>query len=93
MTPSAADWRASTLKPTIIPGRWTFESCSTGSGSRTALDATITTRPHPRSRIPGSSRWRIVIGESTSVRCALCHSSRVKPSGSWFGGGPPVLAM
>ena len=33
----------------------------------------------------------IAIGESSSVRCAASHCSRVKLSGS-PAGGPPVLA-
>ena len=93
VTPLPANCFASTLKPTTMPGRWALESCSALIGSCTALDWTATTRPQPRSAICGSRRPRIVIGASTSVRCAASHCSRVKASGSGFGGGPPVLAM
>ena len=92
VTPSPARLRASILNAATRPGRCALESWSAAIGSRTALDDTDDDRPQPRSRIPGSSRSRNAIGESTSVRCAASHCSRVKPSGSGPVGGPPVFA-
>ncbi len=66
---------------------------STGIGSRTDVEAIPTTRPQPRSRIPGTTRPSSVIGDSTSERCAPRHCSAENPSGSSPEGGPPVLVI
>ena len=62
-----------------------------GIGSRAADDDTLTIRPKPRSRIPGTTSSIISIGATTSSRCAASHCSRVNSSGS-PPGGPPVFA-
>ena len=75
VTPSAADSRASTLNAATSPGRCALESWSAAIGSRTDIEPTATTRPHPRVRIAGSSRSRNAIGERIRDRCAASHSA------------------
>jgi hypothetical protein len=92
VTPSAGRRAREVLERREQPGRFAFESCKPSSGSRAALEDTASTRPHPRSRIPGRTRRRMSIGLTTSVRWAASHCSTAKPSGSSPGGGPPVFA-
>ena len=68
VTPSPADSRARCFSAASRPARLAFDSCRPGIGSRAELDDTATTRPKPRSRICGSRRSRIFIGEITSER-------------------------
>ena len=75
-----------------MPGRWALESWIASIGSSTATEPMAITRPQPRSRMPGRTRWRNAIGERTSARWAASHCSRVNASGSGPAGGPPVLA-
>ena len=47
----------------MMPGRWAFESSSAGLGSTTVEEATLSTRPKPRSRMPPTTasdqlHWR-----------------------------------
>ena len=66
--PSAATSLASVLKKPTAAIRWEFESASPGIGSRTELEPTLTIRPQPRSRIPGSTASIRTRGASTSDR-------------------------
>ena len=92
VTPSAAYSRASSFIPASRPGRLTFESCRPASGSRATSEDTASTRPKPRSRMPGTTRCMSSIGDTTSERCAASHSAASGASGSSKRGGPPVLA-
>ena len=88
--PSPASRFASVLKAPSSPGRCAFDIRSAGIGSRAADEETLTMRPKPRSRMPGTTSSIISIGATTSSRCAASHCSRVNSSGS-PPGGPPVF--
>ncbi len=48
--------------------RWVLERLSPGIGSRVELEPTLTIRPQPRSRIPGSTATVSTRSASTSDR-------------------------
>jgi hypothetical protein len=88
--PSGASFCPSVLNAASSPGRWALDMSRFGIGSRAAEEETLTIRPNPRSRMPGTTRSIISIGATTSSRCAASHCSRVNSSGS-PPAGPPVF--
>ena len=68
VTPSRATSRASVFSAPSSAARCEFDRMSPGIGSRTALEETLTIRPKPRSRMPGTTRSTIAIGPSTRFR-------------------------
>ena len=67
VTPSAATCRAIVLNAASVAERFALLSTSDGMGSRTAIDPTLTTRPHSRLRMLGMTASTKAIGESTSA--------------------------
>ena len=68
VTPDPATSREIVLNAASVAERWLLESIRLGSGSRTVQEPTLTMRPKPRSRIPGSTSRISASGASTSVR-------------------------
>ena len=62
-----------------------------GSARGSSVEETLTIRPQPRSRIPGTTPSTRTRGARTSERKASSHSSS-ELSSAPPGGGPPVLA-
>ena len=66
--PSAATSRESVLRKPTAAIRWELERLRPGIGSRVELEPTLTIRPQPRSRIPGTTAPASTRGARTSER-------------------------
>jgi hypothetical protein len=64
VTPSAAVSRARDFRKAVNPVLAVLETMRFAIGCRTATDVMATTRPHDRSRIPGTTRQHISMGAS-----------------------------
>ena len=89
-TPCSATCRAVPATNPVSPVRAAFESPSCGIGAFTDCDVMLTTRPQPRSIIPGRTACIMAIGASMLASSALMKSSRDQ-SDQTPGGGPPAL--
>ncbi len=68
VTPSAATSRESVFRKPTAAMRWELERLRPGIGSRVELEPTLTTRPQPRSCIPGTTALASTRGARTSER-------------------------
>ena len=66
--PSPATSVASVFSIPTAAIRWELESASPGIGSRVEVEPTLTIRPQPRSRMPGTTAEASTSGASTSER-------------------------
>ncbi len=91
VTPSAATSFDSDFDQPTSAERIAFERPRFGIGWITPDEPTVTIRPQPRSRIPGSSAWAMPMTRSTIMSNCFASTSR-SASTMRPGGGPPVLA-
>ena len=89
-TPLAATCRDMPATNPVSPDRALFDSPSSAMGDRTAADVMLTTRPQPRSIMPGTSACISAIALSMLPSSARMKSSRSQ-SVQTPGGGPPAL--
>ena len=90
VTPFGATCRLVPATKPVSPARAVLDSPSAGIGDLTDCEVMLTTRPQPRSIIPGSTACISAIGVSMLASIALMKSSRLQ-SDQRPGGGPPAL--
>ena len=90
VTPSAATSLARVLDQPSSAARSVLETARFGIGATTPDEATVITRPHRRSRMPGTSRLVRPISDRTMApNCWVQISAEVASAA--VGGGPPEL--